>query len=520
MSSHGAFEMLVIGTVVLSVVGGGLAVTATLSESSVSSEVDVQIDDQFIVPQLGDINRSDIQTSSPGRRSVFRTQNGTTLRVIEENVTADSLTVTVPVENVGTDRGTARLTVDSSTTPFSIDTETISESFANNSTFAQTVNHTVISDTDALIELSSTVGDEPRAINVTLTYDTTPASPLTATFGLTSTDSRVNVQPGSQINGSGSGGSDGGSSGGSDGGGGTNGASDDPFAPGSQTVVTGGLKLVDENGTDPDNLILISRSDVAVLGTAADIDGDGRSEQPFTNSSGVIKTVEAINTSTGAQKRNETTLVPAGASVNPSTSKSAMVTGQFNGSESSVFFTNSNSNKLFRVDSSGDVTTVAQTGADALSAIGDIDGDGTNELVFADSSQNLKYLEPGPNGGVKSLGPTADSNNGIGIGVGQLFNVDGDSADEALFVNSNNIKAIDANDGGATALTQSGSAAKSPITTADTDGDGAQEILFLDSSNSDIKYVDDVGGANQVRPVVNATGTPVTGSRDVGLTSR
>jgi hypothetical protein len=136
MSSHGAFEMLVIGTVVLSVVGGGLAVTATLSESSVSSEVDVQIDDQFIVPQLGDINRSDIQTSSPGRRSVFRTQNGTTLRVIEENVTADSLTVTVPVENVGTDRGTARLTVDSSTTPFSIDTETISESFANNSTFA------------------------------------------------------------------------------------------------------------------------------------------------------------------------------------------------------------------------------------------------------------------------------------------------------------------------------------------------------------------------------------------------
>jgi hypothetical protein len=191
----------VIGTVILIVAGGGLAVTATLSDSSVSSEVNVQIARQFVVPQLGNINQSDIQTSSPGRRSVFRTQNGTTLRVIEESTEANSLTVTVPIENNGTDRGTTRLSTDSSTTPFTIDTKTISESFANNSTFARTVNHTVISDTDALVELPSTVGSEPRAVNVTLTYDTTPASPLTATFKLTSTDSRVNVQPGDSFDG-------------------------------------------------------------------------------------------------------------------------------------------------------------------------------------------------------------------------------------------------------------------------------------------------------------------------------
>jgi hypothetical protein len=280
--------------------------------------------------------------------------------------------------------------------------------------------------------------------------------------------------------------------------------------------VTGGLTLVNENGTDSDTVVVTDNVDV--LGPPADLDGDGRSEQPFTNASGVLKTVEVINTTTGPQKQNETTLVPAGASVTPRTSKSTMTTAQFNGSTLSTFFA-TESDELFRVNSSGDVTKVSQTKVQALSTVGDIDGDGTNELVFADTSQNLKYLEP--DGTVKSLQVAAGSNNGVGIGVGELFDVDGDSADGVLFVgSSNNVKVIDANDNGtATSLTQSGPAEKSAVTATDVDGDNTREVLFLDSSDN-INYVDDVGGANQVRPLVNATGAPVTGSRDVGLTSR
>ena len=503
--SHSGLKMLGVLMLVLSAASGGLAVTAQFTESSVTSDVTVQIDRQFVVPQFESINQTDIRESK-GSQSLLRTQNGTTLRVIEENVTADSITVTVPIENNGTNRRTTRLSVASSTTPFRIDTETISQSFANNSTFARTVNHTLASDTDAFVELPSTVGDEPRAVNVTVSYNKTPASPLTAAFRLSPTEGRIDVQPDSQLNGSGGSGS-------GSGGGGT---SNDLLAPGSQTVVTGGLTLVNENGTDSDTVVVTDNVDV--LGPPADLDGDGRSEQPFTNASGVLKTVEVINTTTGPQKQNETTLVPAGASVTPRTSKSTMTTAQFNGSTLSTFFA-TESDELFRVNSSGDVTKVSQTGVQALSTVGDIDGDGTNELVFADTSQNLKYLEP--DGTVKSLQVAAGSNNGVGIGVGELFDVDGDSADGVLFVgSSNNVKVIDANDNGtATSLTQSGPAEKSAVTATDVDGDNTREVLFLDSSDN-INYVDDVGGANQVRPLVNATGAPVTGSRDVGLTSR
>lgn len=515
MRPSGAIELLVIGTVSLGAVSGGLALTTALEDGSVSSGVDVQIDRQFIVPQFTEINQSDIQTSSAGRQSVFRGQDGATLQVIEEDVAADSLTVTVPVENAGTNRATTQLLVNSLTTPFTIDTETISESFANNSTFAQTNNHTVASDTSALIELSPTDTAEPRAINVTLSYDTTPAEPLTATFELAPTESRVKVQPDDQLDDENTGGNgDGGDTGG-------NTDANDPFAPGSQTIVTGeagGLKLISENGTDPNSLGLIGDS-AEVLGTAADIDGDTQGEQPFTNASGAIKTVEATVNGTSVEKQNETTLVPPSSSINPKTSKSAMITGQFDGSDQSIFFTNANSEDIFRVNSSGDVTNVVTTGADALSAIADIDGDNQNELVFADSSQNLQYLEPGPDKTVKSLGVTADSNNGIGIGVGQPINVDGDSREEVVFVNSNNIKPIDATDGGATALTQNGPARKAPVTPADIDRDGTREIVFLSQSGSKMRFVDDVGGINEVKRVVNASGDPVSGSEETGLAS-
>lgn len=97
--------------------------------------------------------------------------------------------------------------------------------------------------------------------------------------------------------------------------------------------------------------------------------------------------------------------------------------------------------------------------------------------------------------------------------------MDGDSAEEVVFVNSNNIKAIADDGGSAITLTQNGPAAKSPITTADVDRDGIEEIVFLGQSSGNINYVDDVGGANELKLVVNASGQPVSGSDETGLTS-
>ncbi len=190
--------------------------------------------------------------------------------------------------------------------------------------------------------------------------------------------------------------------------------------------MTDGLKIINPNGTDPDDPILVSRGDVEAVGTSIDLDGDGRFEQPFVNSSGALKTVEAKNTSTGVQIRNETTLVPASSPNSPRSSKTIMTAGRFDGSETSIFYASTNE-EIVRVDASGSTKTVTTAQSKAVSEIGDVDGDGVDELAFTDGSANLKYLEPG--GSVETFGTGAGSNNGIG--VDGLLDVDGDTAQEA-----------------------------------------------------------------------------------------
>ena len=501
MSSRGALEMLVIGTIVLSVIGGGLAVTATLSESSVSSEVNVQIDRQFIIPRFDSINQSDIRTSSPGRQSTFRTQNGTTLRIVEENVASNSLTVTVPVENVGTNRGTARLSVDSSTTPFTIDTEAIPESFANNSTFAQTVNHTVISDTDALIELPSTIGDEPRAINVTLDYETTPTAPLTATFTLSPTDTRADIQPGDPLDGGSGGGDTGGGTGGGDGGDGTGGGG----GGGDGRLVfaqDGDLRSLGQ-GRDLVFSYGVEESVKAVGPSTGNFDDDGAIEIPVV--------VKAPN-----QNGNELVLVDNSGDVGETRIegvKSGRISvGSFRGSPESVFFIEQGTERIsrFTPETEQGRTQVKDVKAKAIAGIADIDSDGGTELVFGGNSPSgnsgtINYIDD--SGSLEATGVQFGSNNGAGVGRPADF--DGDFRARIPIVDGNQDIALVGDTGSTTVLTSGAPAKKAPLGTTDWDGDGDLEIMFIGTDN-ELKYVDDVTRGNTIRVPVDTDGNAFT----------
>ena len=504
-SSLGAIELLVIGTIVLSVIGGGLAITATFGDNSVSSGVDVQIDRQFVVPQFDTINQTDIRTSSPGSQSVFRTQNGTTLRVVEESVADDSLTVTVPIENAGGNRGTVRLSADSSTTPFTIDTTTIPESFADNSTFDRTPNHTVISDTDALVELPPTTGTEPRAINVTLDYESTPASPLTATFELSPTSSRANIEPSAPIDGgngdggAGDGGGDGGAGGGADGGDGSGGDGRLVFGQKSGDSSVRDVRSLGK-GRDLVFSYGVEESVKALGPSTADFDDDDAIEIPVVvnnpNNGGSLLFVDD-NGDVGERRIG---------GVKPG----RVAVGSFDGSPESAFFIETNADgdrqiSRFTPETEQGTTRVSDVKAQAVAGIADVDGDDAAELVFGDkNSGTIKYIDDDRS--LEGTGTEYKSNNAVGVGRPADF--DNDSQARIPIVNGNNEIVLVGESGDSTVLADGSLAKKAPLGTTDWDADSNLEIMFL--ADGELKYVDNVTNGNDVRTPVDNDGNTFT----------
>jgi hypothetical protein len=123
----------------------------------------------------------------------------------------------------------------------------------------------------------------------------------------------------------------------------------------------------------------------------------------------------------------------------------------------------------------------------------DINNDGINELVFADGSQHMRYVDKDLNITKITGGGVGSSNN---IGVGPVATID----DRTLMptVNgSNNIKFLgpSKNESGSVkerALFKGVDAAKSRITVADIDRDGVQEVVYLTNSSQKLRYIDNI----------------------------
>lgn len=200
--------------------------------------------------------------------------------------------------------------------------------------------------------------------------------------------------------------------------------------------------------------------------------------------------------------------------------KTRLATGRWGGSEPSVFFVDENHDTLYRVAEGETPTTVASPGdgVQAVVGVADIDGDGDDELVFADGSQRLQALDP--DGTVTALSDSQlGSNNGVGAGT--LADFDGDGVHRAVGVDgSNQVKLVGAGTaagGEATTTLTGGVARKSPATVADVDDDDTPEVVFVSADSEKLKYVDDVGGANTVTLLTDADGDPIQRSDETGV---
>jgi len=251
-----------------------------------------------------------------------------------------------------------------------------------------------------------------------------------------------------------------------------------------------------------------------------DITGDGSVDIPYVTDGDEIGVTNASNDTTTLADSDEIPGTIEGA-------KTRIGVGQWEGSETSIFFVNENHDTIYRVNASGSVFEVAgpprlPDSAQAVVGMGDVNGDGVDELVFADGSQTLRYLAQ--YSGTNSQ-PMEDSGTGssASIGSGSLADFDDDGTEVVVAVGgSNNIKIIgestvEGGEGTRTINLPGNGAAKSPVTIADVDGDGKDEIIYVGATNGKLKYVDDVGGTPTVKFILDEDGNKVDADDGVGV---
>jgi len=287
-------------------------------------------------------------------------------------------------------------------------------------------------------------------------------------------------------------------------------APSEPILDSGGTIVYKGVKAVaGDNGETSD----LAPNGVQVLGPPTDLNGSGSNHLPY------VKGAELrIVDSNG----NTQTLVPSNSSNKPRTNKSLLATGTWDGSNTSVFYADNQEENIYRVDTTGTITEVADpgNGANAVLGTGDIDGDGNKELLFADSSQSVRYIDD--DGSLTNLSNAgAGSNNGLGIG--QPAEING-KVWAVIIDGSNQIKLV-TEDGGNTTetidVTNNGGnngASKSPITPADVDNDGDTEIVYV-ATGQELRYLDDPLGTQSVKELNNSDGDTITAGGNVGVVS-
>ena len=286
------------------------------------------------------------------------------------------------------------------------------------------------------------------------------------------------------------------------------------WASATGTVVTvdgsGNLRIVRGDGGTTETLSAVS--DVAGVGdVTVNLTDDGRRDVPL------VTTGDDIVITNGT---NETTTFASSSDI-PGTiesEKTKLTTGRWNGSPPSVFFVNENHDTLYRVDDGGSPVVVATPpdGVQAVVGVTDIDDDGADELVFADGSQQLRYLEP--NGTTRNIdGGQLGSNNGIG--AGSIADFDGDGRTSVAGVDGSNVVTyVEPADEGQVTIGGT-DAKKAPVTAADVDGDSDPEIIYVGNDDGRIRYVDDVADSPVVKLLTDGGGDRIDGSDSSGIGS-
>lgn len=194
-------------------------------------------------------------------------------------------------------------------------------------------------------------------------------------------------------------------------------------------------------------------------------------------------------------------------STTPRGKMSALATETWNGHPRSVYYPGSSASTLYRVAPGGTPGTVEQpsNGIKAALGAGDIDDDGVVEFAFVDGSATVRYIVPPTertSRAIESTGVSAGSNNNYG--VGSPIDISGYGVVIPAVNGSAGLGLIDAGGWVDKSLTSGSTATKTLVFGCDFDGDDNVEIVFA-GSNGYLKYLDDVGGTNDVTTVHDAS---------------
>ena len=254
---------------------------------------------------------------------------------------------------------------------------------------------------------------------------------------------------------------------------------------------------------------------------ATDLDGDGKDEIPYVRKSN--QKIEMIDEDAENQGDAQTLVDPDEVSEGvPADNKTRLSTGTWDESPKSVFYANEDHETIYRVSGGGSATGPTSVrspgdGAQAVLGLDDIDGDSGKELVFADASQHIRYIDE-PGGPVEKL-ENGGAGSSEGIGTGSLADLDGDGTVSAVFINgSNNLRVVNADGTDRTIYLDDGSddgAAKTPPTAINLDGDDDLEIAYLreEDDDPDVEYVDPDG--SNITPLCG-----ISVEKSVGLVSK
>lgn len=256
--------------------------------------------------------------------------------------------------------------------------------------------------------------------------------------------------------------------------------------------------------------------DVDVIGPMkADFDSDGLNAIVYVKNKNKIK---LIDNNDGSERDIQIS------SNKTKDESSLLAVGNWDGSGTSTFYTSDKEDEILQVDTSESPQTVAKpdNGVKAVSGNGDIDGDGTSEFVFVDTSQSVRYIEPADNES-QTFSQAFDNvgeNDNFGIGEPTDFN-DDNQATVPVINSSNEVVLVDSSGKVDTIISSNDSPepAKAPVASSDIDGDGTYELVFIDKSGgSDIlKFIDEVRNSNTVQKLEDDQGNTIEADKERGV---
>jgi len=262
------------------------------------------------------------------------------------------------------------------------------------------------------------------------------------------------------------------------------------------TTAVGSLRSVAPDGTTESYGVTAA----AIGPKEIDFDDDDRLEIPFVRPDGTLAIVDesgdAEDLATGAK-----------------TASTLLAVGTWR-HETSVFYVNeSDDGYVYRVGTDAGPERVFADGApiraSAIGGVADYNDDGDPDLVYANSTANVTYVDGKT---THDVGRSVGTSSGVGIGAPREF--DGTAPVRIPFVDAGGEVALLSAANAKSILTGSGPATETPVAGIDWTDDGSREVVFVDAATGTLYYVRLDG---TVVEITDPDGDPIAADPETGV---